>query len=162
MTPQDAPLFLARLNILAELFDAKFSEAKQQLYFEALSDLDLEDLQRAIQDAARQCKFMPKPVELRELAVGREEDHAEEAWFEFKADIRRIGQYQAWDTPDTSAKQAVSEVFGGFSRACAAELTPEMWQARKKEFIRAYIGWERHTARQRQLPAGTAEPKLLT
>ncbi len=160
MTPQDAAPFLARLNILAELFDAKFSEAKQQLYFDALSDVDLPALIDAMQQAARSCKFMPKPVELRELALGRDEDHAEDAWLQFRADMRRIGSYGAWDEHDRVVMDTVRDVFGGFGNACRIELTPEMWQARKKEFIRVYVGYNRHDAKQRALPEGAGR-KLL-
>ena len=162
MTATDAPAFLAHLSLLAELFDAKFSEAKQQLYFEALSDIELGSLQDAMREAARSCKFMPKPIELRELAVGSVADWAETAWLEFRADIRRIGQYGTWNPDDDSTRRAVREVFGSWSDACASELSPEMWQARKKEFIRVYSSWERARVEQQALPPGTAVPKLLT
>lgn len=161
MTIADAPDFLARLTVLAELFDAKFSDAKQQLYFETLSDIDLPELIAAMQEAARSCKFMPKPVELRELALGRDEDHAEDAWLQFRADMRRIGSYGAWDEVDQSVLSTVRDVFGGFKNACRLELTSEMWQARKKEFIRVYLEYERAERKTRALPPGTAPPKLL-
>lgn len=161
MTINDAPHFLGRLTILAELFDAKLSEAKQQIYFDALSDLEINDLVLAMQEGARYCKFMPKPLELREFACGKDEDHAEEGWLEFRSDMRRLGSYQGWDNPDTLLRSVVQDVFGGFSEACRVELTPEMWQARKKEFVRVYIAHARRESQRLALPEGSSR-KLLS
>lgn len=160
MIADDLLEFFSKLTMLAELFDAKFSEAKQQLYAEALSDIDLDDLVRGMQQAVRECRFMPKPVELREFSVGSDESHAEDAWLEFKDAMRRIGSYGKYE-PESSAQRAIDAVFGSYQNACRSELTPEMLQARKKEFMRVFVEGERSYRQDRILPPGTIAQKLL-
>ncbi len=137
MTPVDAPVFMERLTVLAELFDSKFSEAKLQIYFEALCDLSITEIVEGIAAAARFSKFMPKPVEIRDLAGCGLEDKAERSWIEFRQAMRSEGRYGKWK--DDIGEEIVIGLFGGFYRACEIELTPEMWQARKKEYIREYL-----------------------
>lgn len=138
MTPDDAQNFLGRLNALAELFDAKCSEVKQQLYFEALKDLPLWVVQEAMSKAAQTCTFMPKPVELRILAHGDPNDLAEQAWVEFKGAAHRLGAYRDWMPDDPETARALIDIFGTWPRACHADLSPEMWASKRKEFLNAY------------------------
>ncbi len=140
MRLEDAPEFLSQLIALAELFDATLSETKQQLYFQALSDIDFINVTQGMTQAARYCQFMPRPVEIRDLAIGKEHDRAEQVWLDFRSDIVRLGGYRAreWNPPRW-VESAVEEVFGSFRDACECELSPEMWQAKKKEFMRSYI-----------------------
>ena len=138
MTPEDAPEFLGRLNALAELFDAKFSEVKQQMYFEALKDLDLCWVIEALNDAAKKCTFMPKPAELRVFAQGDPQEAAEQAWVDFKEAARQIGAYRDWMPDDPETAQAVIDVFGTWPKACETDFSAEMWASKRKEFIASY------------------------
>lgn len=137
MTPQDAPLFIERLTAVAEVFDAKCSEAKITLYFEALKDLDVFSVLEALDAAITTCKFFPKPVEIRELAIGTVEDLAESAWVEVKDEMRRLGAYGS-PVFEAAAAFAVTDTFGSWPAACGAELSPEMWASKRKEFLNAY------------------------
>ncbi len=141
MTIEDAPEFLTLLGGLAEVFDAKFSEVKQQLYFEALKDLTLRDIREAMQEAIKTCKFMPRPVEIRTLVHGDPKDHAEQAWADLRRDARQCGAYASFTPEFPEAAQALVESFGSWPSFCAAELSPEMWASKRKEFIAAF---ERH------------------
>lgn len=135
MTNDEAPEFIGRLMALGELFNADLSASKQALYFEALKDLSLFDVQHAINEAVKTCTFMPKPAELRILAVGDPQEFGEQAWIAFRAAARRLGAYQDWMPDEPEIACAVIDVFGNWPRACEADLSPEMWASKRKEFI---------------------------
>jgi hypothetical protein len=148
MTQDEAPAFLERLAALGEVFDAKFSEMKQQLYFEALKDLDLCDVVDGMNEALKTCKFMPRPAEIRELAVGSLEDQAGAAWAEWKELARRQGAYKQITAESVDGRSLV-DVFGGWPQFCAADFSPEMWASKRKEFLQAY---RRHARRRHEYP----------
>jgi hypothetical protein len=162
MTPADAPAFLSRLTALAELFDVQLSEAKLQIYFEALCDLSIEDITTGIAESARYSKFMPKPIEIREYGGHDLTATAERKWLEFREAQRREGRYGTWKADETTNEVLIT-LFGGWHHSCEMELTPEMWQAKKKEFIREYVSEEREYVRYRIEDALKAFPsqKLL-
>lgn len=169
MTVEDLPEFLARLNTLAELFDAKLSDAKQQIYFETLCDLRMDRLREGMLAAARFGTFMPKPVELRNHSERSSEERAEQAWLDFRGEMRRLGGWRSgeWSPNDGHAECAIDEMFGGFGRACELEgMTHEMWQARKKEFVRLYTDFDRMEIAEKSGDArrllGESFQKLLT
>ncbi len=138
MTTADFAHFSARLVELGELFDAKLSESKQLLYFQALSDLPLELVTDAVIQAARACKFFPKPVELRALVLGDDEDRAELAWLEYKRLARSCGGYGSPTFTDPALADALVAVFGSWEGACWSDFSPEMWSSKRKEFGRVY------------------------
>lgn len=138
MTIADFEVFSAKLVTLAELLDAQLSESKQLLYFEALQDLDLDDVLQAITQAARTCTFFPKPVELRTLSVGDDAAHTETAWQNYKQLAARVGGYQSPTFDDPALAATLVAVFGSWEEACWVELSPEMWASKRKEFDRVY------------------------
>lgn len=138
MTTQDLEMFSARLVTLAELFDAKLSEGKIWLYFEALRDLPLEAVLSAVVGGAKRCTFMPKPAELRAMAVGDDEQATERAWMACRAAMRVVGSYASLVVADPALGETITAMFGSWPAACAAELSPEMWAAKRKEFNRVY------------------------
>lgn len=141
MTNQDAGEFFRRLAVLSELFQgqgAAFSDAKAELYFEALRDLSLPQVLRALNEAVRTCTFMPKPAELRTLAIGDDEDTTELAWQEYKRLARAVGGYGSPTFTDPALADAVQAVFGSWELACWSDFTPEMWASKRKEFSRVY------------------------
>jgi hypothetical protein len=138
MTTSDNTEFRNRLVALAEVFDAKIAATRQALYFEALRDLPFERVVYALSQAVRVCKFFPKPAELRALAVGDLEDATEAAWMAFKGAMARAGAYRSLATSNAALGEAIVTVFGSWPAACALELSPEMWTAKRKEFGRVY------------------------
>lgn len=153
MTSEDFAVFSARLVELGELFDAKLSESKQLLYFQALQDLPLELVDGAFIQAARGCTFFPKPVELRAFIVGDDEDHAERAWLDYKRLARQLGGYSSPVFEDPALADALVAVFGSWEGASWTDFSPEMWASKRKEFSRTY-----RAIRQR----GETEPKQLS
>lgn len=143
MTKQDAPHFFKRLALLAELFDVKnFSEGKSELYFNALEDMEWDDIEYALSEAAKRCKFMPRPVELREIVRGDDDTRIENAWIEFKQMARRIGSYGSPVFTDGAGARALIAIFGSWENACVFEASPEMWASKRKEFGRTYHAFE--------------------
>ncbi|HWO72170.1 MAG TPA: hypothetical protein VNN21_01280 [Dehalococcoidia bacterium] len=66
MTAPDYEAFVERLVITAEVFGEPLSPLKAGAYFQALSDLDLKAVTTALARCERNCRFFPKPVEVRE------------------------------------------------------------------------------------------------
>ena len=93
MNHDDMPKFLAMLTAVGELFRAEMSEAKQQLYWQALRDLKLPDVLCGLEQATRDCKFMPLPVEIRERAGESLADAADEAWEEARRFARAAEEF---------------------------------------------------------------------
>lgn len=157
MNIDDSGEFGRRLVALGEVFDAKISPQRAALYFEALRDLPFAAVVGAMNAAVKGCKFFPRPVELRTFAVGDSEDIAEAAWLSFRAAMRKLGYMASVSVRDAALGEAIVAVFGSWSAACTADLSPEMWASKRKEFGRVY-----RVMRQRSLDggrylAGTAE-----
>lgn len=138
MHADDRAMFITALVTLSELFGKPLSPAVQVLYVDALQDLDAGVLVAAMHTAARHCTFMPKPSELRKLAVGDSEDHAERAWLAMRAAMTRIGAYDSLVTQDPALGETILAVFGAWPEACRADLSSEMWASKRKEFGRVY------------------------
>lgn len=138
MTPKQASELAARLLTLAEVFGVTVSEARMGLYIEALRDLPFPQLVEGLNAAARASKFFPKPSELRELALGSTEDAAELAWLSFRQAMGRFGYMASVAVHDAALGEAIIALFGGWEAACLAELSPEMWASKRKEFGRIY------------------------
>jgi len=81
MTPNDQSQFIRLLRTLAEVYDRKLTDGVVELYLSVLRDLSIEQLTRACDVASRECKFFPKPVELRELVQDSATERAERAWW---------------------------------------------------------------------------------
>lgn len=138
MTAEDSAQFVLKLTALGEIFGVKISAARAALYFEALADLSLEDVLRGLKAAAQGNQFFPKPVEIRTLAVGDSEDRIEDAWLRFKAAMAQVGSYASLAVTDAALGETILSMFGSWPAACQAELSPEMWASKRKEFGRTY------------------------
>lgn len=68
METTDRQDFARAIAVLADTFDVTVSSVRVGAYFDALSDLILEAVLRAMQEATATLRFFPKPIELRELA----------------------------------------------------------------------------------------------
>lgn len=138
MTVDDNRDFTQRLAALAEVFDVKLSAARIALYFETLREFALADVVRALNHAAKTNKFFPRPAELRDTIVGDSEDAVEMAWVGFRQAIRRLGYMTSVVVQDAALAESILALFGSWDAACAADLSPEMWASRRKEFGRVY------------------------
>ncbi len=149
MEINDSGEFGRRLIALAEVFDVKLSQARAALYFEAIRDMPFATVADALNAAVKTCRFFPKPAELRTLALGDSEDATEVAWVAFKQAMPRLGYMASVSVHDAALGEAILALFGSWSGACTAELSPEMWASKRKEFGRVY-----RVMRQRNLDGG--------
>jgi hypothetical protein len=138
MEPTDRLDFGQRLVGLAEVFDVKLSPQRQALYFEALRDLPYARVATALGQAVQALKFFPKPVELRDLAIGNVDDRAEVAWLSMRKAMRGVGSYASLLVADAALGETIIAMFGTWPDACATDLSPEMWASKRKEFGRIY------------------------
>jgi hypothetical protein len=124
MTSQDREAFARMLYALGDTFAEAVSELRAEAYFDALRDLPVGEVLAAGRRAIRECRFFPRPVELRELIEGRTEDRAELAWAAMLRLVRRYGwpgidgQGTAPEFPDEATRRAAMELYGGWRALC--------------------------------------------
>jgi hypothetical protein len=68
MNSKDIGRFGLALAAMAENYDKSMSKAGMRLYFQAVSDLTIEQFEQATSIAVRELKWWPKPAEIREIA----------------------------------------------------------------------------------------------
>lgn len=112
-------------------------------YFKALTDLSLTQVEQAFELALTSCKFFPRPVELRELAVGTRQEQAEAAWATLlKVLDEGAGQYFSAFIEDGALAAAVVRCWGSLVEAHASlrALAPDdpMYASQRKSFVGAY------------------------
>lgn len=163
MTNQDRQEFATLLLGLGETYGEPVSDPRMEVYFRALSDLDLGDIREAANLHVRTSKFFPKPAELREAIDGSADDRAEFAWTEMQRLVRAYGYYReppadAWS--DEAARRAAYDLYGGWKALCSnlPAQGPEMLGTAKlfKSSYCAYDGRVQRAA----LPPTTEEAKF--
>jgi hypothetical protein len=152
MTEADRVAFATLMLGLGETYGEPVSDARLEIYFAALGDLDLAALRTAAFYHAKFQRFFPRPVELREAIHGSADDRAEMAWLAVLRLIRRVGQYAVPkddDWPDAATKRAAQELFGGW-RALCEKLPgegPELLGFRKS-FLATYRAYDARLTRE--------------
>jgi hypothetical protein len=129
--------FAPMLAQLAAVFRVEVSEPLTMGYWAGLRDLELEDIERAMERALATRKHMPRPSELRELAGAiTPADRATLAWPIVAKAIRTHGTYASVDFDDTIINAAIRGM-GGWERLGSLEGDDfHVWA--RKEFERAY------------------------
>lgn len=104
MNESDRPKFQTALNGLwATLSPGKtFEIGAQRAYFEALEDMPIDRVLSALSRCLRECRFFPKPVEIREKSV-QSTMTAEDAWAIVNKAIDDIGYTRSPDLPERIA-----------------------------------------------------------
>lgn len=121
MTPSDRKDFAILMLGLGETYGEPVSEARMEIYFAALADLELPAIRAAATAHVRGAKFFPRPAELREGVDGSAEDRAELAWVA----VTRMVRHRGWtnppspeDWPDDAMRRAAMELYGGWQALC--------------------------------------------
>lgn len=137
MINEDREQFSLLIEALASAFSIDASAGLVLGYWMGLKDMALADIEGAIDRALRECKFMPKPVELRALAGEMSnEQRAVLAWDAFKKAISQHGAYRSVDFDDPLIN-ATARNLGGWTALCAKP-NEEFDKWTRKDFERVY------------------------
>lgn len=137
MNKNDKKPFAALLAGLAEAFDVALSPSRIEIYFNALSDMSLEQVQEAGSHLARSSRFFPKPVDFREAVLPDAEAQALHAYDKVAEASKAIGAYSSVSFGDPVIHKIIDSL-GGWVDVCSrpADAEKEKWW--KKEFERMY------------------------
>lgn len=140
MTNKDRKKFAESMSVLNEEYgdpSKPISDLKLNLYFKALSDLSIEDFEKAVWLIVntRKTASFPKIPEIREAIIGDNQDKSIIAWEKLINAIRAIGGYRSviFDDPAISA---IVELQGGWEKVC--NMTSEEMKWFGKDFIKMY------------------------
>lgn len=128
------------VTILCESFRQKVSQVTLQAFEWGLEGIGIDAVEAATKRALRECKWMPNPSELRELAGERKPaDAAEVAWLDFLRSAS-LGPYRHVNFSDGVINATVRNLGGWptiISRLSDSE--SEMWL--RKEFVKVYTAF---------------------
>jgi hypothetical protein len=144
MTNTDREEFAKKIVGLSEVFKDPLSEMSIEIYFDALSGFDIDEVSQGITSVVKSRVYngMPKPAEIIEAIEGGTGVKALSAWDQVISDVRRRGRLQGGKFDDPAITQAV-RLCGGWEKICDTE--EKNIQFVKKEFIEAF-GSVGHTA----------------
>lgn len=138
MRSEERGEFTTVISALAATFNSEPTEALFEGYWLGLRDLPITAVKRAAARAIRDMRFIPKPIELRELAGELSpQDRAVKAWGAVMYAFQLFGYYRTitFDDPVTAA--TVRHVWHNWMQfAEAFETEKETWI--RKEFERVY------------------------
>lgn len=138
---------------LAEAVSQEITPFKIEIYFKALEDLSIEDIERAVWSIirTRTTVTFPKVAEIRQALHGNVSDRAEIAWNKLVGAIRSIGAYSSviFDDP---VIHAIVEREGGWGKLC--DKTSEELKWFGKDFLRMYSVYEEQVTNGNMTVAG--------
>jgi hypothetical protein len=124
-------------------FSSECTEATMQGYWLGLSDMSIEQVEIAVAKSIRKCKFVPKPVELRELAGLHQDDDdlAIAAWGDVLKAVR-LGPYKHVDFEDKLCN-AVIRNLGGWITFLERFRDAESEKWTRYDFVKCYKAFSR-------------------
>lgn len=146
MNDSDKKEFAVLFYGTGELYDKPVTKNLLQLYFNALKNYSIEQVQDGVGKHALDPKhgtFFPKPADIvrhlqtNEISV---EQKAELAWAQVIREIRVTGSYGSLKLDDKQAIAAVKSL-GSWMQLCSSTESEMTWK--KKEFISMYETYER-------------------
>lgn len=145
MTETDREMFVQILAMVADIYAAKLTESQVVMYWSLLSEYDYQSVKEALMRCAKECKFMPKPVEIIERLAGSTKKDAEEALAIVYERLLKGSIYQNYQitrngNTDTVLMQTVADM-GGMLAANEKILTDWKW---RQDFCDRYITNARH------------------
>lgn len=136
MTDDDYDEFSDAIEKLFLAMGAESTPMTYRAYWLGLSDLTLHQLRSAIALAVMTCRFVPKPIELREFVFGKHEDRAELAWTELQRAIP-LGPYKHIDFADRVINATVRSL-GGWPTFLARFTGAESEKWARADFLKTY------------------------
>ncbi len=134
--------FVERLAALGVIFDKKLTAAELELYWQYVRDFPSDVVLRALEQAGRECRFFPRPVDLMDrIRGGTPKDLAHRAAGELERMIYRHGPYCSLLLADRAMTATIRDL-GGWEIVC--DWSERDWPFRLKEFRDIYEGYVRH------------------
>lgn len=130
---KDFKKFCGLLAMLDESYGQKSSKLKAEVYFNALEDHGIGDVEKAVFISIKTIKFFPKPVELIELIDGDVNSRALIAW-RMAVDHRDV--YHTFQFDDPAIHYCLQEIFGGWQPFCEKTMDELKWE--EKRFLDLY------------------------
>lgn len=142
MDDKDREEFSELISALVMTFGKQPDAALLMGYWLGLRTLAIADLKRAVHRAFEECKFLPKPIELRELAGEvTPDERALLAWHALNSHIA-IGPYKHVDFDDCLINATI-RVLGGWPHVLTK--TADEWEKWfRLDFLKTYAGFYRH------------------
>lgn len=105
------------VTAMAEVFGRAVSDATFSAYAMGLEGLTPQQVTQATKLALAQCKWMPPPMELREMLTAKLSDRAAKAWLCFERAVTRHGHIRSV-TFDDVVINATVRALGGWEKCC--------------------------------------------
>lgn len=136
MQEQDKVRFQTVLTGLAEVFNTELNPLKLKMYFQALSDLSIEQIEGVAGGLINTATFFPKPVDFRNALAGDVDTKAVMAWEKIMRAKSSVGSYGSVQFDDPVIHSVIS-MMGGWVAVCRMEeFDSEKWQ--RIEFEKSY------------------------
>lgn len=138
MTNSDKKRFWACMKALEECAGIPAGKEKAEIYFRALSDLDIAEIEKAVWNIVghRTTASFPKPGEIREAAIGNLDDKAILAISKIELAWRKgVGAYHNVCFDDPLIHVLIDRA-GGWEKLCA--IPEHDWKFFKKDLERQY------------------------
>ncbi|MDR2790242.1 MAG: DUF6475 domain-containing protein [Campylobacteraceae bacterium] len=126
---------ISQLSVIAEAYHEKVSEARYELYYQVLKELDYEEFKKACIDILSTRKYSSFPMPAEFLNIEEIESKAMSALGELKSAFRRYGRYRSVCFRD-KALMACVDAMGGWIALCNMDIND--WSFRTKEFVNFY------------------------
>ena len=140
MDEKDKKRFGQLLVVVAEVFDKDFSRPVMDMYFIALKQFPIYQVERALEKVVLSCKFFPRPAEIVEFisgCSGKIEDVAHAQADAVINAIRKKGSYKSVKFKDQITTTVIQNTFSGWIKMCSESLElNEKWI--RKDFVEAY------------------------
>ncbi|MEW6481881.1 MAG: DUF6475 domain-containing protein [bacterium] len=137
MTKKDLKRFIELMGILAEAFSQEVSKEKIQIYFVALQDLSIDDIEQAVWRLVntRTTATFPKVAEIRQAVKGKEEEKSLQAWTKVYEMMGNTGGWQSVIFDDPIIHKVIENMAGSWFRFCEIKTPTSFLQ---KEFEKLY------------------------
>jgi hypothetical protein len=147
MIKKDKKRFAELMAGMAEVFQKDLSQSLLGLYWNALQDISIAELEKAVSHIVMTRTItgtLPLPAEIIQAGGGSLEERAEIAWRTLVKTIEDQGYYQTVQFEDGATGHAV-QALGGWMRICGddPDWTTDNLKWRKKEFVNLYHNFAR-------------------
>jgi hypothetical protein len=115
--------FIKIITGLADMFNKQISEFMLDIYYEALKDYSVDQVQRAVLSCLKNYKYstLPKPSDILEYLEGTKDDRALVAWIQAKEAVQKGGYYASVVFKDSIIAHCIKEL-GGWQDFCCAKI----------------------------------------